>query len=580
MASPTYVGNGGIAYSSSNTVTPTYPTLQADDILILQVVGDNVNTHNQPTGWTKVTQRNQGTQASASWFWKRAVGDESGTLTVTQSSSGDVWAVISSWRGCREIGTPFEQEQENSDKGVNTVSSSSITPTINETRIVCLICVEDDTFTGPLEGGNYATNYEIPDTNANDAELAANSFAQAVAANEPARLGSVLNDNWITFTFALLPALNHYTLPADPNQTFVLSGIATGLLASRRLNAAPQQTYALAGTATGIFKGFHLNAAPQQTFTFTGNLADLIYSGAGGYILDCVLGTFALTGIATGLLVGKKINATPNQTFALSGIDVGLYKSYIMVASPNQTFALSGIATDLLKGNVLDATPNQTFTLSGIDTDFIRRYIVKAYPNQTFALTGITTPILKSNYLNAEPNQTFTLTGITTGFYKGYKLNATPQQTFILTGINVILTYSGGQYFLECDLGTFALSMKDGDLLAGRLLSGDTQTYSLTGIDIGLIGSFKIEAIVDSLTLTGISVDLLKSSKLDATPEQTFALTGIDVGLYYSGVGYTLSCVKGTFVLSGIDVILSKPAHIYRWDGTEWISVDGLRLLS
>ena len=95
MASPTYNGNGGISYSSSDTVTPAYPTLQADDILILQVITDTNNTHNQPTNWNKVTQLNQGTGASGSWHWKRAVGDETGNLTVTQSASGDIWAVIS-----------------------------------------------------------------------------------------------------------------------------------------------------------------------------------------------------------------------------------------------------------------------------------------------------------------------------------------------------------------------------------------------------------------------------------------------------------------------------------------------------
>jgi hypothetical protein len=54
VASTTYNGNGGIAYSSSNTVTPAYPALQANDILILQVVTDTTNTHNQPTNWENV----------------------------------------------------------------------------------------------------------------------------------------------------------------------------------------------------------------------------------------------------------------------------------------------------------------------------------------------------------------------------------------------------------------------------------------------------------------------------------------------------------------------------------------------
>lgn len=208
-SAPTYVGNGGLTEgTSTNSINITYPSLAADDILIIQTLSNDNDTHLRIDGWNKVVQTHSNTAATASWYWKRASGGESGTVTVTKTSSNDFWGVMSSWRGCTTVGTPFEVENDTSGNGANSVSSQSITPLIDYCRIVVLINMEDDTYTPPLAGGNYASNFSLESSASTDCELAASSFGQTTAANEPARAGSCGNDYWIVFVLALKPDIS------------------------------------------------------------------------------------------------------------------------------------------------------------------------------------------------------------------------------------------------------------------------------------------------------------------------------------------------------------------------------------
>jgi hypothetical protein len=228
MASPSYKGNGGLAYSAAGSISVAYPTLAENDILIIQVLSDDDDTHNAVADFTKVTQLAESTACSASWYWKRATGSESGNITVTKTNAdGLMVGVMSAWQDCVEEGTPYEQQQENSGDGVNSVSSSSITPVTNDNRVVCLICVEDNTYTGILAGGNYAADYELPSSDGTDSELAAESFPQETAANEPARTGICGNDNWVTFTFALLPVPSAVTYTKTSDLDAILRGTKT-----------------------------------------------------------------------------------------------------------------------------------------------------------------------------------------------------------------------------------------------------------------------------------------------------------------------------------------------------------------
>jgi len=162
---PTYVDNGGVGESLGGSVDVPYPaTVDENDILILQLLSSEAANHNAIDGWTKVTEVDQGTNSTVSWYWKRAAGTESGSVTATKgTASGSFYGLISRWSGCITSGTPYEESSSTSGSSA-AASSSSITPTGNGRRIVCLIAAEGDIPVGTLAGGNYAEDFEITDS--------------------------------------------------------------------------------------------------------------------------------------------------------------------------------------------------------------------------------------------------------------------------------------------------------------------------------------------------------------------------------------------------------------------------------
>lgn len=89
MAAPAFASAGVAANAAGATLNVAYPSgIQAGDLLLLlALTKDNVEI-NLPSGWSQHSTgfRNQGTLTRAEWFWKRAVGNESGTRSVTKAS--------------------------------------------------------------------------------------------------------------------------------------------------------------------------------------------------------------------------------------------------------------------------------------------------------------------------------------------------------------------------------------------------------------------------------------------------------------------------------------------------------------
>jgi len=162
-AQPVYEGHGGIGESQdSDTVNVPYPTtINENDILILQTLSTVDDDFDTPSGWNFANSVNQGANSTAAWYWKRAVGTESGNVACTRlETTGGFFGIISRWSNCKTSGTPFEGATS-ANGSSSTVSSSSITPTVNYNRIVCLICAEAATAVGTLAGGNYAEDFEV-----------------------------------------------------------------------------------------------------------------------------------------------------------------------------------------------------------------------------------------------------------------------------------------------------------------------------------------------------------------------------------------------------------------------------------
>jgi hypothetical protein len=206
MAAPTYVGNGGIGASdNSQTVAVPFPSLQANDILLLQLLSAENDTHSQPTGFTSIGTVDQSTNQTSSWWWKRAVGTESGNLTCSRADStpGDAFfGIMSNWRGARLTGTPFNSAGPTSGSGT-AYSSSAITPTYDYSTVICLCNEENNVALGKLT--DYTTEaFDVSDTTGDDVEFNACYIYQTTKAAVAAKTGTITNtQSWATITLAL-----------------------------------------------------------------------------------------------------------------------------------------------------------------------------------------------------------------------------------------------------------------------------------------------------------------------------------------------------------------------------------------
>lgn len=132
------------------------------------------------------------------------------------------------------------------------------------------------------------------------------------------------------------------------------------------------------------------------------------------------------------------------------------------------------------------------------------------------------------------------------------------------------------------------------DAVAGNTITAETQTYSVTGIDVNLVRTLRLTAETATYSATGIDVGLNRSLSLAAEP-QTYTVTGIDVGLRtdrqlvadtqtYAVTGVDvglkralrLSLDTATYAVTGIDTTLTKTAANTLTANTANYSVTGI----
>lgn len=94
---------------------------------------------------------------------------------------------------------------------------------------------------------------------------------------------------------------------------------------------------------------------------------------------------------------------------------------------------------------------------------------------------------------------------------------------------------------------------QDGVAAGARTLLADVGTYSVTGIDAGLIAARKLTAEVGTFALTGQAANLVVGRVLVAETG-FFTLTGQDAGLRGP---YRLTAETATYTLTGVDAALT-----------------------
>lgn len=247
--------------------------------------------------------------------------------------------------------------------------------------------------------------------------------------------------------------------------TFTLTGVATGLAASRTLSC-DSASFSLNGVAADLQATSVLDAT-VASFALTGVDAGLTASR----LLTCDVASFTLTGIDAALEAGISLNAD-TASFTLTGLDAGLTAARTLTCD-TASFTLTGIAADLEAGITLAADPG-SFTLTGTDT-------------------GLT-----ASRTLACDTASFTLTGVAAGLETGFTL--------------------------ACDTASYSVTGIDASLLASRVIDPVTASFILSGVDATL----RYDTPDNQAYLVSIRGDSIGVPRAVATVKQASATGSIE----------------------------------------------------
>ena len=226
MAAPAFGTAGAAVAGTGNTLNVAYPSgIQAGDFLCLLALTKSNVEINTPGGWSQDASgfRNQGTLTRAEWFWKRALGNESGTLAVTRVSGTVLFfARMYRFSGIPDgTADPFEAATNAGMTANATLTPADIVTLGRDRRVVCLAAVGDDNVIGNLTGGTATVAQDVTSastTVGTDGRLGC--YSQARSGSETFDFGAytmAASDPHILFTFALLPAEEPVEMAAAPN---------------------------------------------------------------------------------------------------------------------------------------------------------------------------------------------------------------------------------------------------------------------------------------------------------------------------------------------------------------------------
>jgi hypothetical protein len=209
---PAFASAGAAAAALDASVDVPYPAgTNANDILILLVLTRDSVDVNTPAGFTQGGARGQNAGLRAEWFWRRATGSESGTVTVTKASgTALLMARMYRYTGAITSGSPIEASSQDG-KGANaTITPVDITTAGSNRRVVVLVAEGNDLALGDFTGGTATVAEEIAEATSSlgiDGALGINGRARTSA--ELFDFGTYTlteSSSHIEFSFALVPA--------------------------------------------------------------------------------------------------------------------------------------------------------------------------------------------------------------------------------------------------------------------------------------------------------------------------------------------------------------------------------------
>ena len=206
--SPPAFGSAGAAATALGTsIEVPYPSgIAENDVLVLLVLTRDANDVDPPAGFTAGDARQQNYTLRAEWFWKRATGSETGTLTVTKAAGtallmGRMYRYV----GVATSGTPYEAAAQIGFGSSALVNPVDITTLGSNRRAVVLVAEGND---HPLMDLSHGPEETAEETTALGTDGALGINGVAVASPQLFDFGTfslAAATGHIEFSLALLP---------------------------------------------------------------------------------------------------------------------------------------------------------------------------------------------------------------------------------------------------------------------------------------------------------------------------------------------------------------------------------------
>jgi hypothetical protein len=205
-----FVSAGSIAYAAGTSITPTMPTHQTDDILIVSCQNQSATSTSTATGgWSSIATSSNSIYAN--WFWKRATGAGTAGPTIT-SSAGEQHAIGYVIRGAVAAGTPYEDATVNALSAANhtTPFTATIDTTSTNRLAMCfLMRFNDNAWATPPPPSGWTSDSSTTTTDGLDSGFYAISKAIASASTvSSVQIGTwnAGDSHWHSLTLAFIPA--------------------------------------------------------------------------------------------------------------------------------------------------------------------------------------------------------------------------------------------------------------------------------------------------------------------------------------------------------------------------------------
>ena len=211
---PGFIGNGNPATATTHVaINVPYPAdVKFHDILILAAASIEGSSGTPsiitPTGFTLLNAANINSSFfQNAIFWKRALGNETGTVSVGLSGgAGDGFiGIMANFRGCLATGTPYEAK--GSTVGASSSpTGASVTTTGADRLVVNMIAKQTTGSATSTAGPGYTERYDRALSGSTGAALVLDTRVQSTAGVVAAdATTSSASTNWRCVSFALLP---------------------------------------------------------------------------------------------------------------------------------------------------------------------------------------------------------------------------------------------------------------------------------------------------------------------------------------------------------------------------------------